>query len=144
MTGPGVGSIELVTEVCWAMLQDLPVMDDSGLEPDRAEFYVAWGVYMRDVDRYLTQRLPMLEAMTERAPAAQRADFEDSIEGVLRMRAAVHGASPRLIAAEDPVEVGVVRAFTVASTDFLDGLEQACPEAGLFEEADQASLLSIR
>lgn len=140
---PSSTAEESLTGVCWAMLQDLPIMDDSGLDPYRAEFFIGWGTYMRDVDRYLTQRLPMLEQMAERASLDEQAQVEDSMEGILRMRAAVHGAAPRLRSAQDPVEVGVVRVFTVASTDFLDGLEQACPSSGLLQEVDQDSVLSM-
>ena len=132
-----------LTGVCWAMLQDLPIMDDSGLDPFRAEFFIGWGTYMRDVDRYLTQRLPMLEQMAERASLDEQAQVEESMEGILRMRAAVHGAAPRLRSAQDPVETGVVRVFTVASTDLLYGLEQACPSSGLLQEVDQDSVLSM-
>jgi len=141
---PGLaGDSAVPSEVCWAMLQDLPVMDDTGLDPDSAQFFVAWGRYMKDVDRYLSQRMPMFEALVDRAPRPEQVAAEDAMEGILRMRAAVHGAAPRLGAAREPVEIGVVRVFTVASTDFLDGLEQACPSAGLFQTTDQESLLSM-
>ena len=131
------------TDLCWAMLQDLPVMDDSGLDPANAEFFRAWGLYMRDVDRYLNQRIPLLEALIEQAPAAEQPSMDVAMEGILRMRAAVHGAARRLMAAEEPVDMALMRAFTVASTDFLDGLDQACPGSGLVEAGSQQGGLSM-
>ena len=133
-----------VTDVCWAMLQDLPVMDDSSLDPEDAAFFVAWGRYMRDVDRYLNQRIPVLEMLIEQAPSPEQPAMDASMEGILRMRAAVHGAARRLMQAQDPVDMGLMRAFTVASTDFLDGLEAACPSAGMAEAGTEVSGSSIR
>jgi len=47
------------TPLCWAMLQDLSIMDDSGLDPTRAAFFVAWGRHMKDVDRCLSITVPV-------------------------------------------------------------------------------------
>lgn len=134
-----LGDPVLDTPLCWAVAQDLPIMDDAGLDPQRAEYFVAWGRYLRDVDDYLRARMPMLERMVEQAPADERPGLERAMAGALRMQAAVHAAAGRLMRAHDPVPDAVVRIFTVASTDFLDGLYQLCPSWRAFEMASSAS-----
>ncbi|MBU6244095.1 MAG: hypothetical protein KGP12_02655 [Actinomycetales bacterium] len=131
------------TPLCWAMLEGLPVMDDTGLDPSRAAFFVAWGRYMRDVDRYLSKQIPGLEAMVAQAPDDAWLAQQDAMEGVLRMQSSVHAASGRLLAATDPVDDAVVRVFTVASSDFLDGLGQACPSSRLADGSGQDMGLSM-
>lgn len=131
------------TPLCLSMLEGLPIMDDTGLDPSRASFFIAWGRYMKDVDRYLAQRIPALEAMVARAPDDEWLAQQDAMEGVLRMQSSVHAAASRMLDATDPVDDAVVRVFTVASSDFLDGLGEACPSSQVTDAAGQDMGLSM-
>ena len=115
------------SELCWTVTRELPVMDLAGLDPESAEYFVEWGRYMREVDNYLGDRMPLFEAMGDHAAGPDRVAMSEALGGVGQMRKAVGHASRSLVKAKDPVRERTVRTFYLASSAFLEGLYTLCP-----------------